>query len=229
MRSALVPRIAWILLLALASTAFAAQDSEPRTKQILFVVMDRNMKVVEALPAYDKDGLQKFLKQPVWRESLMAEFPVVVGSLWGMPEDSALERIPIRPFQAFQLDLGRVEQELKSKARPPNELMTGDGLEISPREVRTARLGTFVFDTQQAKTVGGAGFFEAVSIDPVMLAYFDRPCEIHGLMDTQSAKAFMDVSIPAAGLYWLRATPAGDKEYSVKAVAADVDIVFGGW
>jgi hypothetical protein len=184
----------WLALcLAVASCAASPPDAPNRA----LVTQVR----VEAL-----DSALRRADSGMGSKSLSAVFPLIQGALYGAPTMESVFLAPARFGEDFNLNALVVEAKVKPFAAPLTVRSSNSGLAINPASTKLVRLGTFLHDAQTGDSVSGAGFYVPPSLDNLVLVYFDRACTISGTVKSSVGDVIHDVTIPAAGMHWLRMT-----------------------
>ena len=155
---------------------------------------------------------------------LSATFPAVRGAIWGTPIEENLVRIPVAIGKDFSLNFRELEARIEPLAQPAVGA-TLDAVVFDPGATRIARVGTFFFDETNEHYVAGAGFKDAVTNDLLLLVYFDRPCSVHGIMVAQEQSAEINISVPKAGLRWLRVTQIDPNRSKLSLLMGQENIV----
>jgi hypothetical protein len=149
-------------------------------------------------------------------KSLSAVFPLIQGALYGAPTMESVFLAPARFGEDFSLNVLLVEAKVKPFAAPLTARSSSSGLAIDPASTKLVRLGTFLHDAQTGEWVSGAGFYVPPSLDNLVLVYFDRACRISGTFKSSVGDLIHDVTIPAAGMHWLRTTRIASNTLSVR-------------
>lgn len=154
---------------------------------------------VGALDAAFREVVPPRVEQP-----LVAGLPLVVGEIWGNTSTKPVARLPASFGGVIHLSTSELAQRIAPLATAPTPAMRQHGPSIDPPDTRLARVGTFFYDARTDEAVLGAGFYDAVTKDPMLLVFVDRPCRITGMSVSGIEQAAFDVAIPSAGLHWLR-------------------------
>jgi len=145
---------------------------------------------------------------PTAARKLHASFPLVLGSLFGRPTQGIGYDPEAVLGETFTLDLDRLSFAASSHAAPIEGFMQLPGISVQPTTLKLARIGTYFLDETGAYSAAGAGFIEANRRHALLLVYFDRQVRIKGRAQAWNENQDVDLSIPAAGLYWLEVSDA---------------------
>lgn len=136
--------------------------------------------------------------------SMGASFRPMPGALIGSVFSDPVLLVPVRFGENFSLPLSDLARSIAPVAQPANAQTLGMGMVVTPAETRLARLGTFFYDGDTKKDVSGAGMFDALTRENMMLMYFDRPCTVHGDMQALGKTVSIALDVTAPGVYWIR-------------------------
>jgi hypothetical protein len=138
--------------------------------------------------------------------SLSASFEAIPGALMGPVLGDPVLLVPVRFGVSFDLRLTDLERSIAPLAQAENAAMHALGVIVQPTATRLARIGTFFHDPGLKRDVLGAGIFDSLSRENVMLVYFDRSCTVRGEMQALGKTVSISLNIPKAGLHWMRLT-----------------------
>ena len=155
---------------------------------------------------------------------LSVSFSAVRGSIFGSPTEEDLVRIPVLIGKDIALNFTELEARIEPLAEPPSN-PTFDGVAFDPPATRIARVGTFFFSETNLRYAAGAGFKDAATNDHLLLVYFDRSCSVRGTMGVQEQSAEINISVPAAGLWWLRVTQIDENRSKLTLLSGIENIV----
>ena len=152
-------------------------------------------------------------------------------------ETPALER---RSMGRFDLNLGFVGRSLARSAQPLQPRPEDQALAVQPADARISRLLLGVLDSLQYPLAAVTGLRDAASGEEVVLLHADRPCRIVGNIDLSRTGTFVDahastrgrftgvfehdVTIPHAGLHWLRVRPLAPGRFQVTRTEAPAQV-----
>ena len=91
-------------------------------------------------------------------------------------------------------------------------------LTVSPPETQFARVGTFC-ETHPSGLTSEAGI-------ELLLTYFDRPAKIRGTLANQAGSIDIDLSIPAAGFYYVEKEPKSRKHGIINKIHPEADVFY---
>lgn len=199
----------WFVLfwLALCLTVASCAASPQKAPDPAVVTQVR----VEAL-----DNALRRVESGMRSRSLSAVFPLIQGALYGAPTMESVFLAPARFGEDFTLDALLVEAKVKPFAEPLTVRSSNSGLAINPASTKLVRLGTVLHDAQTGDLVSGAGFYVPPSLDNLVLVYFDRACRISGTVKSAVGDLIHDVTIPVAGMHWLRTTRIASNTIAVR-------------
>lgn len=182
-----------------------AKAPRPQEKRLRLVVADGG-----AAPANDWD--------------LRVALGVIPGALTGSPIEPWV-KIPASFGQEFSISLHALEQVFAAHARPAQPALVAAGLVVEPQETRYLRVATFLYDEKKKRLVMGGGFASSAS-DGVILTYFDRACAMTGIISSHGFVSDIQIQVPAAGFYWLRADMTGEATSRYRSEQAGFEFQF---
>jgi hypothetical protein len=136
--------------------------------------------------------------------NLSASFRAIPGALVGPVVADSILFIPVRFGETIALPLADLQKSIAPLASPEIAGMLAIGVVVQPSDARFVRVGTFFYDRDKERDVLGAGMFDADTGENIMLAYFDRPCTIRGVVQAEGKAISISVDIPEAGMHWIR-------------------------
>jgi hypothetical protein len=213
-----------VLLMLLALSGCSVHEL---TRTPHYAELSRSGPIVERTflaAAVDKKGSEIAVD---WQgKPLVAAFPYVVGTVFGPTEWKTHLGYPVEFGEYFVVRMDDLEQRLSLVAKTARGDFKKKSVTIEPRETRIARVGTFYTDVVTKLERFGAGFLDRSTKEPLILAYFDRPCSISG---TYRKGPVLSIDIPKSGLSWLRLIVRNGTTHWVYEPNPPRDIVFAGY
>lgn len=136
-------------------------------------------------------------------EEMVLTFPSICGHYAGTVTSEALFSPRIKAGETFTLDIGGKLADFDRVACELQEEGIQEGLEVTPSTARIACLATMAYDPS-GESLGGTGFMDAKTGEPLMLIYFDRACHFKGTIERDSYVTEVDIEVDAPGAYWVR-------------------------
>lgn len=147
-------------------------------------------------------------------QKVIVEFNVIPGAIWGRPLSYSQYLDVVGVGSSLNTSFPELLEKIKTYATPMLNSEANYGLEISPKDTRLARFGTFTYDVESKENIGGTGFG---SPDPkiyaLVLTYFDRPAELIGMQDMYGEIAEFDIEVRNEGLVWLKVERLSPNHY----------------
>jgi hypothetical protein len=171
---------------------------------------------------FDKDS--NLLNDPSLPRIVLFRMPVIAGNISGGVTSSDLIQLKIKVGMPTILDLGDLITAVTSLAAPLTKEAAAAGLVVTPKETRFARFATLVANPETGKGVGGARF-ETTEVDQtILLVYFDRPCQLSGVVRDRDNSIYFDVRVTSRGMHLLLV--ARDGQSNARVTHAAVPSVF---
>lgn len=188
---------AWVAFAAL--TACGGRNAEPPAKPAL--IFDSRVVFVAA------DGRTP---RAAPRESLRIWAPLLVGDLYGSPNEGEVVPMLLRPDLTFRLDLNGAGRKLEKGLVPTQ--FSQKWMAIEPAEARVARVLPFVVEADGIAPAGTAEWLDADSGAKLLLLYVDRPAHIRGDIVYEELRLQFEIDAAEAGFLWVR-QPRGNGTY----------------
>ncbi len=170
-----------------------------------------------------KMAMSDALAPPEHAWDLHLALGVIPGALGGVPSGGPIFMVPASFESGVTLPMAALEAKLAQAASIGwSELLPGKPT-IAPWNTRLVRVSAFAHDTKSDRIVMG-GKFAAKGGTSAVLAYFDRPCTIKGVNVEHGVD--YRLSIPAAGLYWLRFDQSRSGNYLVRTAGPAFAVQF---
>lgn len=179
---------AWVLLGALV--ACGGKQPVPASKPAL--VFDSRVVFVAA------DGTSR--TPP--RQALRIWAPLLVGDLYGSPNEGEPVPISLRPDLSFRLDLNGVGETVEKGLVPTQ--FSQKWMAVEPADARVARVIPFVLEADNIGPVGTAEWLDQQSGAKLMLLYVDRPAKIRGDIVHEQLRLQFEIDATEAGFLWVR-------------------------
>ena len=152
-----------------------------------------------------------------FKKNLTFTFPVISGGIFGTPDQGQTRT------QHVANDNNQITLNVSEKINVVSQMATGlqdkfmkMGLEAQPPSTQLARLDSLGYAQQGGFQVMGTAAFEKDTNHLLMLAYFDSKASLHGNV-AESGKLFKhQVTVPGAGLYWLRTVKSNENTYVIE-------------
>ena len=153
-------------------------------------------------------------------------FPYIPGQIFGNPTGEPLFVAHVKEDLAFELDLAGKIAEIDNGAKRLQASRLTEGLEVTPKSTRFARLGTFALDPKTGEPLGGGGFIDATSRDFLILLYVDRPCTISGTLELGEERHEHDIELGSPGFHWVRVYRVSTHHYRLNAFTPQTPPLF---
>jgi len=152
--------------------------------------------------------------EPLRRSDFRLLFPYIAGDLYGPATTGDFIHPVINPDFTFEIDLGRVQQDLTRSLQPTQFSL--DYLKIDPPEARIARLAPLALQPDGIEQVATTDWINAISHERLMLVYVDRPSRITGVLVRDDYTIRYNVRSTSAGYIWIarRQTDDGEQMYT---------------
>jgi hypothetical protein len=188
---------AWLAIGALA--ACGGREAVPPSKPAL--IFDSRVVFVAA------DG-----KTPraAPREALRIWAPLLVGDLYGSPNEGEVTPMALRPDLTFRLDLNGAGRKLEKGLVPTQ--FSQKWMAIEPADARVARILPFVVEADGIAPAGTAEWLDQETGARLLLLYVDRPARIRGDIVYEELRLQFEIDAAEAGFLWVR-QPEGNGTY----------------
>jgi hypothetical protein len=141
--------------------------------------------------------------------------PMLVGDLYGSPNEGEVVPIQLQKDFTFRLDLNGVGQTLEKGLVATQ--FSQKWMAIEPASARVARMLPFVVEAEGIAPAGTAEWLDQESGARLMLLYVDRPARIRGDIVFEERRLQFDIDAPAAGFLWVR-QPTGNGTFRTAPV-----------
>lgn len=192
---------AGLLITALASCG--KRPAEPPSEPTL--VFDSHVEFVA------EDG--KTPRTPP-RQALRIWAPMLVGDLYGSPNEGEPVPITLKSDLTFRLDLNGAASTIEKGLVPTR--FSQKWMAIEPADARVARLIPYVLDADGIAPAGTAEWLDRASGARLMLIYVDRPARIRGDIVYDERRLQFEIDAAQAGFLWVR-QPEGNGTYRATA------------
>ncbi|NKB36420.1 MAG: hypothetical protein GKR93_04520 [Gammaproteobacteria bacterium] len=133
--------------------------------------------------------------------SLMLSLGVIPGALYGGPIEGAFWGVDLNALAGPAINLRYLEKEVAKYAQSHERNDKNSFFKVKPATTRFLRISTYGYDVEAGTFLTGG--LRNETADPVILAYFDRPCTVKGEISSEQGIFIHQFSIPKAGLYHL--------------------------
>lgn len=165
------------------------------------------------------------LVSPQFEGKVFALFPLINGSLAGKVDSSDIVlRLPGDFSAPLDISLTRLAERIAPRASTLSDQGRLDGLIVAPKETRLARVGTFFSRRESGPSDAGAGFVDTQTKEALFLAFFDRPCEVTGLVSAGAISIRLNVVIPSDGMHWLRIKKPEPTRWTIERAAPQTPV-----
>ena len=163
---------------------------------------------------------------------ILIELGVIPGAIYGNPQEAPAWFEPIEARSKVSIPINRVQSDFHELA----EILTKEaielGLEIKPKDARIARVSMFGVDkrTREHQSTHDHiyGAFHNREGDFLILVYFDRPCDITGIVYWGLKPMNHSLHVETSGFYWIHVTQGKERyELNILSSLPDVQIKIG--
>lgn len=154
------------------------------------------------------------MRDPLPRNGLRLFFPFIAGDLYGPATTGDFIHPVIDADYKFEIDFGRVQQDLTRSLQPTEFSL--DYLKIEPSDARIARLAPLALQPDGIEQVATTDWIDARTRERLMLVYVDRPARITGALIRDDYTIRYNIRATAAGYIWIarRQTDDGEQMYT---------------
>jgi hypothetical protein len=174
-----------------ALVACGRQDPVPPPEPTL--IFDSHVVFVEADGRTPRDAPRD--PQRIW-------MPMVVGDMYGSPNEGEPVPITLKPDRSFRLDLNGAGKTIDKGLVPT--LFSQKWMAIEPAEARLARLIPFVVEADGIAPAGTAEWLDQDSGAKLILIYVDRPAHIRGDIVYEQRRLQFEIDAAKAGFVWVQ-------------------------
>lgn len=128
--------------------------------------------------------------------------PLLVGDMYGSPNEGEPVAIPLRPDLTFRLDLNGAGKTVEKGLVATH--FSQKWMAVEPAEARVARLIPFVLEADNIAPLGTAEWLDQGSGAKLMLLYVDRPAKIRGDIVYEQLRLQFEIDAAEAGFLWVR-------------------------
>jgi hypothetical protein len=177
--------------LAMCTLTACGRDPVPKTEPTL--VFDSRVVFVEA------DG-----KTPraAPRYPLRIWAPMLVGDIYGSPNEGEAVQITLKSDLTFHMDLNGVGATVEKGLVPTQ--FSQKWMAVEPADARVARMLPFVMEADNIAPAGTAEWLDEETGARLMLVYVDRPARIRGDIVYYERKLHFEIDADKAGFLWVR-------------------------
>lgn len=140
--------------------------------------------------------------------------PMLVGDVYGSPNEGEATQITLKPDLTFRLDLNGVGKTVEKGLVPTK--FSQKWMAVEPADARVARMLPFVMEADNIAPVGTAEWLDQESGAKLMLVYVDRPARIRGDIVYEQRRLQFEIDAPKAGFLWVR-QPEGNGTFRAEA------------
>jgi hypothetical protein len=153
-------------------------------------------------------------RDPLPRNGFRLFFPFIAGDLYGPATTGDFIHPVIRADYSFDIDLGRVQQDLTRSLQPTEFNL--DYLKIDPPEARLARLAPLALQPDGIEQVATTDWMNASTHERLMLVYVDRTARITGALIRDDYTIRYNIRANGPGYLWIarRQTDDGEQMYT---------------
>lgn len=180
---------AW--LLAAMLTACGGKSAPPAPQPTL--VFDSRVMFVEADGKTPRNAPRQALR--IWA-------PMLVGDLYGSPNEGEAVQIALNRDLTFRMDLNGVGKTIEKGLVPTR--FSQKWMAIEPADARVARVMPFVLEADGIAPAGTAEWLDLASGERLMLIYVDRPARIRGDIVYEQRRLQFEIDAAEAGFVWVR-------------------------
>jgi hypothetical protein len=153
-------------------------------------------------------------RDPLPRNGFRLFFPFIAGELYGPATTGDFIHPVIYADYSFEIDFGRVQQDLTRSLQPTEFSL--DYLKIEPSDARIARLAPLALQPDGIEQVATTDWIDASTHERLMLVYLDRAARITGALMRDDYTIRYNIRANAAGYIWIarRQTDDGEQMYT---------------
>lgn len=130
-------------------------------------------------------------------EDLVLFFPAISGRIFGDPTDYLVSQVSVTHNNQFTLQLPR---NLDSQT----QMFTDTSLNVVPSSASILRVATYHLYPSYNDELGGGGFINSKTEEPLILMYFSEPVEITGSFLDQGETFSHNIKVESAGWHWIQ-------------------------
>jgi len=139
----------------------------------------------------------------------------IPGNIFGAPVFPAVASVYVNIGEPSVLDLASAEIKVEKIATSLNEEGISTGLRINPSATRLARLGIFAAYPDSGNGLPGYASLIGTSKEIYSIVYFDRPCRLTGMANSEGKTVTYDIQILSAGIHILAMSQVSPEMFSV--------------
>lgn len=130
-------------------------------------------------------------------EDLVLFFPAISGQIFGDPTDYLISQVSVTDNDQFVLQLPR---NLDSQT----QIFTDTSLNVVPSSASILRVATYHLYPSYNDELGGGGFINSKTEEPLILMYFSEPVQITGSFLDQGETFSHNIKVEHAGWHWIQ-------------------------
>jgi hypothetical protein len=128
--------------------------------------------------------------------------PMLVGDIYGSPNEGEAVQITLESDLTFHLDLNGVGKTVEKGLVPTQ--FSQKWMAVEPANARVARMLPFVMEADNIAPAGTAEWLDQESGAKLMLVYVDRPARIRGDIVYYQRRLQFEIDTDKAGFLWVR-------------------------
>ena len=128
--------------------------------------------------------------------------PLLVGDMYGSPNEGEPVAMTLRPDLTFRLDLNGAGKTIEKGLVPTR--FSQKWMAVEPAEARVARVIPFVLEADNIGPMGTAEWLDQSSGAKLILLYVDRPAKIRGDIVYESLRLQFEIDAAEAGFLWVQ-------------------------
>lgn len=145
-------------------------------------------------------------------------FPSIPGQIFGSASGDIVTFSETEASGAFHL-------ELPANMDNQAEVMTLDGINVSPANTKILRLATFHVLPEHEMSFGGGAFHSKETNEFLILVYFSQAADITGELVMDGDLYKHNISVDEPGWHWIKIVDTGDNEYHLSPSSASEESI----
>ena len=145
-------------------------------------------------------------------------FPTIPGAIFGNVSDDIL-------YVSESNGIKKVNLSLPKNIDEKAVLLTQTGIAIHPSDSKILRLGTFHIDPISPGILGGGGFINSNTNNPVILIYVSRSSSITGSVTRGQKEITHNIYLEKPGWNWIESKKIGENKYQLTEFVGNVQSI----
>lgn len=164
--------------------------------------------------------------KPNNREEILVKVSLVPGKLIGPTAGDPIVEKRILDYETLEIPLKEYLDTFELKAATLEQSELTLGLRSEPREARFTRVESEIISTTTNQRIGNGLFVYKPFGEFIFPVYFDRECQVRGVVEIDNIRYVHNLSVTEPGLYWIIQREFGKNEFSFEILNVNRDIGF---